>query len=135
MNNYNINDENFINSQMYKDFIKENPVYGYLTIRAYAANQAVPISNLKIVISTEIDNNNVIFYEGYTNMSGLIEKISLPAPKLDLNNLNAPNKKTYTITASYEPSNIKNVYKVNMYENVSSIQNISVVPNMNMGGF
>ena len=135
MNDYNINDENFINSQIYKDFIKKNPVYGYLTIRAYAANQAVPISNLKIIISTNIDNNNVIFYEGYTNMSGLIERISLPAPKLDINNLNAPNKTTYTITANYEPSNMKNIYKVNMYENVSSIQNINVVPNINMGGF
>lgn len=133
MNTYNINDESFINSQIYQDFLRDNPGRGYLSIRAYAANQAIPISGLRIVVSTNIDNNRVIFFEGSTNISGVIEGISLPAPRLDQNNLDAPNKVIYQIESSYIPGNISRVYDVNMYENISVIQNISIVPDTNMG--
>lgn len=128
MNTYNVNDQNFINSEIYQKFLSENTSRGYLNIRAYAANQAIPISGLRVVVSTIIDNNKVIFFEGSTNSSGIIGGISLPAPKLDPNNLDAPNKTTYEIQATYTPDNITQIYKVNMYENVSVIQNINIVP-------
>ena len=131
MNTYNINDENFINSESYQKFLIDNPEVGYLNIRAYAANQAIPISNLKIVVSTSIDNNRVIFFEGSTNQSGIIDGITLPAPRLDLSNLSTPNKTTYEIEATYTPDNLIKRYFVNMYENVSVIQNINIIPNMN----
>ena len=131
MNTFSIYDQNFINSKVYQDFLKDNPSNGYLKIRAYAANQAIPISGMNITISKMINNNNVIFFEGVTNSSGIIEKITLPTPKLDPNNLDTPNGETYEITATYNQYN--KVYKVNMYENVYVVQDISVVPNM-MGG-
>ena len=40
MNNYNINNTNFINSNLYKQYIKENSKVGFLKIRAYAASEA-----------------------------------------------------------------------------------------------
>ena len=132
MNTYNFNDENFKNSQLYQNFISANPSRGYLKIRAYAASQALPISNLKIVVSKKINNNNIIFFEGTTNSSGVIEKISLPAPKLDTNNLDKPSSTSYEITASYNEDNITNVYRVNIYENIYVVQTISVVPNLNV---
>ena len=128
MNTYNINDQNFINSETYQNFLRNNPSRGYLNIRAYAASQAVPISGLRIVVSTNIDNNKVVFFEGSTNSSGIIGGIALPAPRLDPNNLDAPNKTSYDIQATYIPDNITQIYKVNMYENVSVIQNINIVP-------
>ena len=128
MNTYNVNDQSFINSEIYQKFLSENSSRGYLNIRAYAASQAIPISGLRVVVSTTIDNNKVIFFEGSTNSSGIIGGISLPAPKLDPNNLDAPNKTTYEIQATYTPDNITQIYKVNMYENVSVIQNINIVP-------
>ena len=131
MNTYSIEDENFINSDTYKKFIEENPTYGYLNIRAFTANQAVPIANLKITIKKVIDNNNVIFFDGYTNSSGVIEMISLPAPKLSSNDLNTPNKSTYEIIA-ISSNNISRVYNVNIYEDVLVIQNINLPPNMNI---
>ena len=128
MNTYNINDQNFINSETYQNFLRNNPSRGYLNIRAYAASQAVPISGLRIVVSTNIDNNKVVFFEGSTNSSWIIGGIALPAPRLDPNNLDAPNKTSYDIQATYIPDNITQIYKVNMYENVSVIQNINIVP-------
>ena len=134
MNTYNINDQKFINSSSYQQFLRDNPSRGYLSIRAYAASQAIPISGLRIVVSTIIDNNRVVFFQGSTNISGIIEGISLPAPSLSQSDLTVPNKLVYQIEATYGPNNLNKVYDVNMYENISVIQNISVAPNMNLEG-
>ena len=136
MNTYSVNDESLKNSVEYQEFLKDNPSLGYLNIRAYAASQAIPISGIKVVVSTTIGNDKVIFFEGSTNQSGVIEGITLPAPKLDPNNLDKPNKTTYEVEATYLPDNLSKTYRVNMYENISSIQNIIVAPDMNfkMGG-
>lgn len=132
-------DENIVNSSFYQRFLRENPAIGFLKIRAYAASGAIPISNLKVVISKNIENNNVTFYEGYTNESGVIERINLPAPVINKNNLNAPNYVTYDLTTTYQQGNIVSKYKVNIYDNLYVIQNINVAPassiELQMGGF
>lgn len=133
MNTYNFNDPIFKESQLYQKIITENPSQGFLRIRAFAASQAIPISNLKITVSKIIDNNNIIFFEGYTNRSGIIEKISLPAPKLNTDNLDIPSNTTYEIKAEYPEDNISRIYRVNIYENVYVIQTINIVPTGNNG--
>lgn len=130
MNTYNINDESYKNSEEYQNFLKDNPEIGYLKIRAYAASGAVPVSGVGIVVSKDINNNKVIFYKGLTNESGVIEKIELPAPKLDPNDLDIPNKITYDIKATYSPNNTNTIFKVNIYEKIRVIQNISIVPEL-----
>lgn len=132
MNTYNFNDENFKNTDIYKKFLEENPSYGHLKIRAYAAREAIPISGLRVVIKKIIDNNIIVFFDGYTNDSGLIEKIDLPTPKLNVNNLDVPNSITYDIDATYL-NNIKLSYKANMYEDICVVQNISLAPLSNIG--
>lgn len=127
----NINDNDFKNSDIYKKFIEENPSTGSLSIRAYTAKEAIPISGLKIIVSKIIDNINVIFFEGETNESGVIEKIKLPAPKLESDNMDIPKKTSYDIVVK---DDISKKYKVNMYENICVIQIINIMPNMNLGG-
>ena len=118
-------------NEIYQKYLKDNPGRGNLRIRAYAANGAVPISNLKIVVTKNIDNNKITFYEGVTNESGIIERITLPAPIINSDNLIQPNSTTYDITATY--NNIDLLYKINMYDDVCVVQNISVVPDIGMG--
>ena len=136
MNTYDMNDVDFVNSDTFQKFMEQNPGRGFLKIRAYAASGAVPISGLKVVVSTNIDGNNFVFFEGYTNESGIIDNISLPTPKLDPNNLDVPKRVVYDIRATYIPDNINLLYRVNMYENIFVIQNINIVPELNlrMGG-
>lgn len=129
MNTYYFDDESFINTNSYSKFINENPTEGYLKIRAYAANQAVPIKGVKIIVSKIIDNNKVIFFEGSTNESGLIENITLPAPSQNPNDLEVPNRTTYDINAKYIPDNIDRNYKANIYEDLKVIQTIIIAPN------
>lgn len=130
---YNVNDDNFKNSEIYNNFFKEYPSRGGLRVRAYAASGAVPISGLKVVISTMYNNDKIIFFEGVTDESGLIERVSLPTPELSTDNLESPQKKTYDITTTYE--NVDTIYKVDMYEGICVLQNINVVPAMMVGGF
>ena len=126
MNNVNIKDSNFISTIVYKNFMIENTGRGILNIRASFANQALPITNLKVVVSKEIENYNVIFYEGVTNISGLIGKISLPTPPKETDDLIAPKTTTYKITAVY--NNREYTYVVNMYDGICAVQNINIVP-------
>ena len=126
MNNVNITDSNFISTIVYKNFMIENTGRGILNIRASFANQALPITNLKVVVSKEIENYNLIFYEGVTNISGLIEKISLPTPPKENDDLIAPKNTTYKITTLY--NNREYTYVVNMYDGICVVQNINIVP-------
>ncbi|MBQ9181808.1 MAG: hypothetical protein IJ134_04165 [Bacilli bacterium] len=134
MNTYNINDESFKNSDEYQNFLKENPGIGYLRIRASAAGGAIPISGLQVSISKNIDNDKVVFFEGATDISGLIEGIALPAPTINTDNMMSPTSTVYNITATYEPDKAVQLYSVKIYENLYVVQNISIVPDIQRGG-
>ena len=124
--NTNLNDLDFLNSNAYIEFLKNNPGKGYLKIRAYQANQAIPVKGLKVLVNKKIDGYNVNFFEGYTNESGVIENISLPSPKIDSNDLIAPKSTTYEIIATNSQSNLN--FTINVYDKLIVIQNISVIP-------
>lgn len=130
MNTYNFNDKTYQSTTSYQNFIKNNPRKGYLKIRASAASQALPISNIKIVVFKMIDGNNIVFYEGTTDNSGVIEKIILPAPILNNDNLLTPSSTMYEIRATYPEDNLDIIYKVNIYENIYTTQTINVVPTL-----
>lgn len=128
---YNVNDKDFLNSELYRSFINSNPGIGFLKIRAYAASGAVPISGLSVVISKDIGGNKVIFFEGVTNESGVIERISLPVPRMSSDNMIAPILSTYDINTTYEGES--RLYKVNVYDDIYVVQNINVTPNISYG--
>ncbi len=128
---YNIDDKEFLNSELYKSFINANPGLGFLKIRAYAASGAVPISGLSVQVSKDIGGNKVIFFEGVTNESGVIERISLPVPRMGSDNMMAPIISTYDISTMYEGES--RVYKVNVYDDIYVVQNINVTPNISYG--
>ncbi len=123
---YNINDDEIISSLEYQNFLRDNSASGILRIRAYAASEAIPIKGVKVEVSILIGENRVIFYEGETNESGLIDKISLPAPKLDSDNMAKPSSLIYDIFAIYPPSNLNTLYKVHIYEDICVVQNINI---------
>lgn len=132
MNSVNFNDPNFMNSSTYQDFINNNTSSGYLSIRAYAANQALPIKGLRVIVSKILNNSRVIFYSGITDESGIIERIVLPTPTVSNNDEVVPQSQDYDIEATYE--NQKLLYKIVMYSNISVNQNINVVPNIRLDG-
>ena len=128
MNIYSMFDKNFLSSELYQRFIRENPEKGGLRIRAYAASEAIPISGLKVVVSTMFEDNKIIFFDGYTNESGVIEKITLAAPRSDDNNLSVPSKRVYEIEAISNKDNVKQVFQINVYQGICIVQTINIVP-------
>ena len=125
---YNINDKSFINSDIYLKFMEDNPSLGSLEIRAFTANEAVPISGLKVEISTIYNDDKIIFFEGETDESGKIDKMFLPTPKLNDDDLKVPSKRQYEINATFKNSN--KIYSVNIYENICVVQNIEMIPKL-----
>ena len=130
MNTYYFSDETFKTTDLYKSYVASNPTTGYLKIRATGASNAIPISNLKIIVSKTIDNSKIIFYEGVTNESGIIEKITLPTKRIASDDEVPPSYTTYEITATYQ--NNTKIYKVNMYENIYVVQVINIIPELSV---
>ena len=128
---YTIDDKDFLNSELYRSFINANPGFGFLKIRAFAASQAVPISGMSVVVSKNIGGNKVIFFEGVTNESGVIERITLPVPRMGSDNMISPIITTYDVDTNYE--GVSRLYKVNVYDNIYVVQNINVTPNISYG--
>ena len=128
MNYIDFNDNNYVNTEAYQEFLKNNPGKGNLKIRAYAANEALPVSGLRIVVSTIIGNDRVVFFDGETDSSGMIETLSLPAPSLDTSNLIVPVTTTYIIDAIYSTSSEEEEFRVNMYDGICVVQNINFIP-------
>ena len=131
--NFNINDEEFSNSLVYQNFLKANPKVGYLKLRAYTASEALPVKGVKAIVTTNIAGNDVIFFEGETDASGMIKKIALPVPSISSDNLLSPPKMVYDINISYLPEKFNKTYKVNLYENITVIQTINIPPYMEVG--
>ena len=128
VNTYYFNDDSFKKTDIYKDFISEYPASGNLRIRAYAASGAVPLSDIDVTIYKEYNNVKIIFYEGKTDESGLIENIILPAPELSSNMMDIPSSITYEISVISKKDDISKVYQTSIYENIYVVQNINVIP-------
>ena len=129
----NINSEEIKNMEEYQEFLKNNEGEGYLQIRAYGASEAIPIEGINIVVTTLVGDSPIIFFEGKTDSSGMIERITLPAPKKEEDNLIAPKRTVYNIEATYQ--NIKENFKVNLYDGICVRQIINVVPNAPVRGY
>ena len=72
--------EEFQKTDAYPAFAKQNSDVGYLKVQAFMADQAIPIPDVEILITKEIGDDVVIFFRGYTDSSGIIDNITLPAP-------------------------------------------------------
>ena len=123
-----VTDSEFMKSEDYLNFMSANPGKGNLKIRAYAASEALPVSGLHIIVSTVISGKNIIFYDGYTDTSGMINTLSLPEPEMSTNNLSIPITTTYNISAIDVLSGNEKDYPINMYDGICVVQNINFIP-------
>ena len=130
MNEINYND--LKSTEEFLDFNKNNPDVGYLNIRAYAANSAIPIAGLEVKVFKIINDKKIIFFDGKTDNSGMISKISLPTPPVNNDDEVIPLSQEYEVSSTYNGEEL--LFKVIMYANIQVLQNISVVPNLRLDG-
>ena len=132
----NISYEEFINTSEYQNFIKDNPSTGTLKVFAYTAYKAMPLEKVNVVITKTIGNNIITFYSGFTDSSGIIDNIVLPAPlfEKEANYSNLPKETTYNLKAYLNGYEDINNYIIPIYGGTKMIQYIKMIGNISIGG-
>lgn len=118
--------EVFFTRDKFPEFSLENSGSGILKVQAVATNQAFPLQEVEIEVSKNINGEKVIFFQGVTDSSGIIDQIFLPAkvPKKVVEQASDVIFTKYTVTAKYPYSNLKRVYEVGIFDNIKVIQPI-----------
>lgn len=112
--------------KIYQEFLKENPENGILKVQVFMANQAIPIANVNILIEKEISNVTLDFFNGMTNESGIIEAISLPAPKIEDNDI--PKYVSYQLIVKHPNYQGPTTYTIPIYSGQKMLQYVVLKP-------
>ena len=128
--------DEFKKTDDYQEFIKANPDFGNLKVEAFTAYGAVPVENTEILITKEINGKNVLFFKGYTDSSGIINNIKLPAPPSVsvANQDNPPLYTIYELSASHEDYEQLKKYYVGMFGGINVIQYVKMIPKVELEG-
>ena len=123
-------DESFKNTNDFFEFKNLNPGVGRLKIRAFAANEALPVSNVHVVVSCLFHDMKIVFFDGVTDASGMTSVIELPTPRTNSDDLIVPEAINYEVESEDVEMNNKQSFVVKMYNGICVVQNIIIVPNM-----
>lgn len=129
--------EEFQKTDAYPTFAKQNSDVGYLKVQAFMADQAIPIPDVEILITKEIEGNIVVFFRGYTDSSGIIDNITLPAPA-DTYNVSTETFsefEVYDLTAVKESFQTLKKYTIGMFGGLKVLQYIKMVPMIQGGSY
>ena len=126
--------EEFKNTDLYADFIKENSDFGNLKVQVFTAYGAIPVSDTAIVVSKDIEEYRVVFFQGLTDSSGIISNISLPAPKMVTSNEETPVYTIYEMTAVHTGYETLKTYSIGMFGGVNVIQYVKMMPEIHLEG-
>ncbi|MBQ8132754.1 MAG: hypothetical protein IJ193_09715 [Bacilli bacterium] len=123
-----VTDDRLKNDADFMEFMQNNPGYSTLKIRASAANEAYPISGVKVVVTRIIGTNEVIFFDGETDSSGMINNIILPSPKAIQNDLEVPQFTEYQVSAIDDNYGYNKTFQVSVCCGITVIQYINITP-------
>lgn len=128
--------EQFEKTDEYKNFIEENPSTGVLKVQVFTADQAIPIANAEVFITKKIGDNDVLFFSGQTDSSGIVDNIILPAPKAEINldTFEVPKYTTYNLVVSSDEYKKIKQYNISMYGDVKVLQYVKIYSGGNMDG-
>lgn len=126
--------EDFKKLDGYQEFINENPDIGILKVQVFTAYGAMPISDTDILISKDIEEYRVVFFQGKTDSSGIISDIELPAPLTELiPNPEVPPKYTlYDLSAIHTGYESIKQYSIGMFGGVRIIQYVKMNPEITL---
>lgn len=105
---------------------------GYLKVIVTSANKTIPLSNVSVIVSKEVDGGDEILYSLLTNDSGETSIVELSAPPRSLSE--SPSTSGVKPYSEYKISTYLNGYfqvinlRVPIFSGITSIQNINLVP-------
>ncbi len=118
--------EEYFNSEKHADYLKNNSGSGLLRIQVYTANQAFPLEDVEVKVYKEIDGKRVVFFNGVTDSSGIIDNINLPTKevKKEVESASDIMSTDYIIEAKYPKTGVAQDYIVSIYDDLKVIQPI-----------
>lgn len=106
----------------------EDDSFGTLKVQVYAAQQVYPISSARVLVRRS--GEDPIIFEGYTDSSGIVDQIRLPAPGRSLSSAPGSVKpySQYDVFVTQPNFVSRNYLGVPVFSGVESIQTVRLVP-------
>ena len=104
---------------------------GTLIINTSAAGGALPVSQTVVRIIGSVEENRDVQYSVLTDVDGVTEKITLPAPPRELSlspGSPEPSYSLYNIEISAPGYYTKRIYDVAVFEGEETIQPVNMIP-------
>ncbi len=122
----------------YDEFLSQNTQKGTLKVQLFAANRTFPVLGGTVTVLVKLnENDSATLFEGLTDINGIIDPITLPAPSSSSTQspetANIRPFATYTIIATHPQYAMAQFDNVPIFSNIKSIQQIELVPLVNTG--
>ncbi len=110
------------------------PGYGYMIVRVTTARGAIPLEGAQVFVQNYLPEGNEgkgdIIAAYKTGRSGLTERFALPAPPraLSMSPGNGKSYSTYNLTVSSEGYSTRSYINVPVFEGITAIQNVDMIP-------
>lgn len=119
----------------YEDFLSKNSSTGQMKIQVTIAG-TIPLPNAQVTVSVDLPDGEKELYSGYTDIDGIIDPVTLPAPPVSLsfdeNSTTVPYS-VYNVKVThpdFSPAEFKNAP---VFDSIKSIQSVILVPNTENG--
>lgn len=122
----------------YEEFLKTNTEKGSLRVQVFGGNQSFPITGARVTVVLPLsDGNKMQQFDGLTDINGVADNISLPAPPLSLSQ-SPENASTrpfafYEVIVEHPQYATSRFVNVPVFPNVKSVQNVQLVPLVDTG--
>lgn len=121
----------------YEEFLIQNPAIGALRVQVFSGQQAVPIPNAEVIVSKEFADGEKVFFDGLTDISGIVDNIELPAPPRDISESPQPRGDGVQMRLPYSQYNVmvkepryrpQEYTHVPIFDGIKSIQPVRMTP-------
>jgi len=105
--------------------------FGSLTVRAYTAGGALPVPESIVKIYGVDSENKDFVYSLITDIDGIINSVSLPAPPKELSTTKGAYKQAYALynlEITSEGYYTKHIYNIPIFEGTNAVQLINMIP-------
>ena len=104
---------------------------GRLRIRAYTAGGALPVEGARVEIRGASEGNSDVVFTSYTDLDGLSEEFTLPAPKIEYSLSPGSSELPYSVYNLVISKNgyfTKRITGISVFSGVNSIQVVGMIP-------
>ncbi len=122
----------------YDEFLAANTERGELRVQVFGGNQFFPIPGATVRVTLPLaGGNEVQQFDGITDINGVVDGISLPAPPFSLSQ--SPDTSSqqpfsyYTVTVAHPRYASSRFVNVPVFSDVKSVQNVQLVPLVGTG--